>query len=85
MKIKTRVANEKQSSISYSMWTLVKTNCVANQKPKLPSKALNSNVSYNYFSYIPISVSLNISGSCTITIQTHFFTKNYLSFRFNKL
>jgi len=39
-----RFVNEKQSSISYSMWTLVKTNCVANQKPKLPSKALNSNV-----------------------------------------
>jgi len=57
MKIGTRLVNEKQPGINYSMWTLVKANCVANQHRKLPSNALNSNVCYNYFNYIPISVS----------------------------
>jgi len=73
MKIGTRFVNEKQPGITYSMWKLVKGNGVANQKPKLPSNALHSNMCYNYFSYIPISVSWNVSGS--ITGQTHFFAK----------
>jgi len=67
------------------MWTLVKANCVTIKKPKLLSNALYSNVYYNYFFYEPISFSLNVSGSFTITIQTHFFAKNYLLFRFNEL
>ena len=64
MKIGTRLRTK--SNPVLTIWTLVKTNCAAIQNPKLPSYALYSNVCYNHFSYIPISLSLNISGSFTI-------------------
>jgi len=63
MKIGTRLWTK--SNPVLTMWTLVKTNCAAIQKPKLPSYASHSNVCYNHFSYIPIGVSLIISGSFT--------------------
>ena len=63
----------------------MKTNCVANQKPKLLSIALYTNVCYNKFCQIPISVFLNTVYLLHSQSKRIFSQKYYLSLRFNEL